>query len=152
LRLLPSGIFSPGAPAGAHGAASARDRSQQPGRVTVKSILLLSALSLSAIAIDAHAGELQPKAGLQKTFQSGASAILYFTKEAGGGDRLVTTVQTDNSEAMKIFRFISVLSPGQSVEISVPRAHGEAADVIVVHRVGDRILVDGCEDHGETTN
>jgi hypothetical protein len=118
----------------------------------VKSILFATALMLPAAAIGAHAGELQPKAALQKSFQSGASAILYFTEEPSGGDRLIATVQTDDTDAMKIFRFISVLTPGQVVEISIPRALGEPADVIVVRREGDRIIVGDGSEVAQTTN
>ncbi len=119
--------------------------------MTVKKILLATALLLPATAIGARADELAPSAALQKAFHTGASAIIYFTEETQG-DRVVATVQTDDTDAMKVFRFVSVLRPGQSVEISVPRGLGQPPDVILVRRVGDRLLVDDGADLADRSN
>jgi len=117
----------------------------------VKNLLLVTALLLPAGAAGARADELAPSAAMQKAFHTGASAIIYFTEEAQG-DRVVATVQTDDTEAMKVFRFVSVLLPGQSLEISVPRGLGQPPDVILVRRVGDRLLVDDGADIADRVN
>jgi hypothetical protein len=88
-----------------------------------------------------RAAELEPMQGLQKNFRSGASALVYFTDEADGY-HVVTTLQCDDTETAKVFRFTSVLAPGERSEISVPHALGEPADAIVISRVGNRLMVD----------
>ena len=79
--------------------------------------------------------------GLEKNFRTGASALIYYT-EGADGDHVVSTVQSDDTESMKIFRFISILAPGQTAEISVPHELGQTADTIVIRRVGNRLLVE----------
>jgi hypothetical protein len=103
--------------------------------------LLVVAILLPVPTTSAHADELKPMAGLEKNFRSGASALIYFTEQADG-DHVVTTVQSDDTEAMKVFRFVSILEPGQTAEISVPHEVGQAADVIVIRRVGNQLFVE----------
>jgi hypothetical protein len=106
---------------------------------------LAAAIMLPVFTIAASAAELEPMVGLEKNFRTGASALIYYT-EGVDGDRVVTTVQSDDSESMRVFRFISTLAPGQTAEISVPHELGQTADTIVIHRVGNRLLVeDGVE-------
>ena len=105
----------------------------------MKAILLATAMLLPAAA--ASAGELAPMVALQRTLHSGASALIYFTPEADGY-RDVTTMQSDATEGATVLRFTATLAPGQSTEISVPRAAGEQAEAIVIRRAGDRLLVD----------
>ena len=88
-----------------------------------------------------RAAELAPMVGLEKNFRTGASALIYYT-EGVDGDHVVTTVQSDDTRSMKIFRFISILAPGQTAEISVPHELGQTADTIVIRRVGNRLLVE----------
>jgi len=105
----------------------------------MKRLMLATALVLPAAT--AGAGELAPMAGLHHSFRGGASALIYFTPETDGY-HVVATVQTDNSEAMKIFRFTAILAAGQSAEVSVPHEAGTAADVIVIKRTGDNLSVE----------
>ena len=104
----------------------------------MRAILFATAILLPAAA---SAGELAPLVGLQKTLRNGAAALIYFTPETDGY-RVVATMQSDLTETAKVFRFTTTLAPGQSAEISVPHAAGEPADVILVRRTGDRLLVD----------
>lgn len=107
----------------------------------MKTMILAAALLLPLANGAARAAELEPMAGLQKTFRTGASALIYFTDEPDGY-HVVTTVQTDDTESMKVFRFTSILAPGQRAEISVPNSTGEAGDAIVISRIGNRLNVD----------
>ena len=103
--------------------------------------LLVAVIMLPLLTISPRAAELTPMVGFEKNFQTGASALIYYT-EGADGDRVVTTVQSDDTESMKIFRFISILAPGQTAEISVPHELGQIADTIVIRRVGNRVLVE----------
>jgi hypothetical protein len=103
--------------------------------------LLVAAITLPLATISARAAELAPMVGLEKNFRTGASALIYYT-EGVDGDHVVTTVQSDDTESMKIFRFISILAPGQTAEISVPHELGQTPDTIVIRRVGNRLLVE----------
>jgi hypothetical protein len=111
----------------------------QSRRQTMKPILLATAILLQAAG--AHAGEVVPMAASVHSFRTGASVLIYFTKETDGY-HVVATVQSDDTEAMTVFRFTTVLAPGQTAKISVPHAPGEAADAIVIRRIGDRLTVD----------
>jgi hypothetical protein len=107
---------------------------------TIQSLLVV-VITLPLATISARAAELAPMVGLEKNFRTGASALIYYT-EGVDGDNVVTTVQSDDTESMKIFRFISILAPGQTAEISVPHELGQTADTIVIRRVGNRLLVE----------
>jgi hypothetical protein len=115
------------------------------GNLTMKAILLAAAILLPVVA---SAGELAPMVALQRTLHNGASALIYFTPERDGF-RVVATMQSDATETAPVLRFTSTLGPGQSTEISAPRAAGEPADAIVIRRMGDRLLV---EDAAEVAN
>ena len=110
--------------------------------------LLVVVITLPLATISVRAAELAPMVGFEKNFRTGASALIYYT-EGADSDHVVTTVQSDDTESMKIFRFISILAPGQTAEISVPHELGQAADTIVIRRVGNRLLV---EDDVEAAN
>ena len=69
--------------------------------------LLVAVITLPLATIVACAAELVPMIGLETNFQTGASALIYYT-EGADGDHVVTTVQSDDTGSMKIFRFISI--------------------------------------------
>ena len=71
--------------------------------------LLVVVITLPLATISARAAELAPMVGLEKNFRTGASALIYYT-EGVDGDHVVTTVQSDDTKSMKIFRFISILA------------------------------------------
>ena len=112
-------------------------------QASVKYALLLgnTVITRALANISARAAELAPMVGLEKNFRTGASALIYYT-EGADGDHVVSTVQSDDTESMKIFRFISILAPGQTAEISVPHELGQTPDTIVIRRVGNRLLVE----------
>jgi hypothetical protein len=111
----------------------------------MKRILFATAILLPAAMllpdIGARAAEVAPMAGFERTFRTGASALIYFTPETDGY-HVVATVQSDDTEAMTVFRFTAVLAPGQTTEVSVPHGLGEKPDAIVIRRIGDRLTVD----------
>ena len=105
---------------------------------------LLAAVMALPVAISggcANAADLEPMAGFQKHFRTGASAMIYYTARSDGY-HVVTPVQSDDTEAMQVFRFTAVLAPGQNTMVSVPHVLGATDDAIVVSRVGDRLTVD----------
>ena len=102
-------------------------------------ILLATAILLQAAG--ARAADVAPMNGLQQNFRTGASALVYYTEETDGY-HVVATVQSEDPEAATVFRFVTVLTPGQTAKLSVPHALGEAADAIVIRRIGDRLTVD----------
>ena len=59
--------------------------------------LLVGVITLAIATISARAGELAPMVGLEKNFRTGASALIYYT-EGADGDRIVSTVQSDDTE------------------------------------------------------
>ena len=65
--------------------------------------LLVAVITLPLATIVACAAELVPMIGLETNFQTGASALIYYT-EGADGDHVVTTVQSDDTGSMKIFR------------------------------------------------
>ncbi|HKF63414.1 MAG TPA: hypothetical protein VKB42_18740 [Dongiaceae bacterium] len=74
-----------------------------------------------------------------------SSAITYWVDEPDGR-HVVTTVDVvfdrgSDTERHAIVRFSAVLQPGQSQQISIPRAIGEQAQVLRIRRLGDRIEV-----------
>ncbi len=105
----------------------------------MKRIMLATAILLHAAG--ARTAEVAPMAASEHSFRTGASVLVYFTEETDGY-HVVATVQSDETEAMTVFRFTTVLAPGQTAKISVPHAPGEEADAIVIRRVGDRLTVD----------
>jgi len=105
----------------------------------MKRILLATAFLLHAAG--AHATEVPPMTGLEQTFRTGASALIYYTRETDGY-HVVATVQSDATEAVTVFRFTTVLAPGQTAKVSVPHPLGEAADALMIRRIGDRLTVD----------
>jgi hypothetical protein len=73
------------------------------------------------------------------------SAITFWASESDGW-HVVTSVdlvisKDDGAEEHAWVRFSSVLMPGQSQLISVPRALGEPQQVLRISRIGDRIEV-----------
>ena len=55
-------------------------------------ISLLFVVTLPLATISAHAAELAPMVGLEISFRTGASALIYYT-EGVDGDHVVTTVR-----------------------------------------------------------
>jgi hypothetical protein len=103
--------------------------------------MLLAAVAMIPIATAvAHATDLRAMQALREDFRTGASALIYFTAEADGY-HVVATVQSDDSEATVIFRFATVLAVGQTAEISVPHAPGEAPEAFLISRNEDRLVI-----------
>jgi hypothetical protein len=103
--------------------------------------MLLAAIAMLPIATAvAHATDLRAMQALREDFRNGASALIYFTAEADGY-HVVATVQSDDSEATVIFRFVTVLAVGQTAEISVPHGPGEAPEAFLISRVDDKLVV-----------
>ncbi len=105
--------------------------------------MLLAAAAVVAGA--ARADELRPIEG--KTVALGpVTGVAYYTEEAGG-DRVVATLSgTDGSMPLRV---VAMLTPGQSLVLSVPRGLGEPAIEVTFARRGDRVFV---SDQGAVTN
>jgi hypothetical protein len=97
--------------------------------------LALAALFASTRLAPAEAsGEIvSPQAGL--TVALGATNVTIFYQPTAAGFQVVATAGSNNSD--NVVRFVSTLKPGQEAEISVPRAVGQTAIELRLHRNGD---------------
>jgi hypothetical protein len=68
-----------------------------------------------------------------------ARGIAYYTVEADGAYRVVTTI-TAGEDAHPV-RSIATLRPGQATTVSVPGPDGAAASDVTFQRSGDRLTV-----------
>ena len=94
---------------------------------------------------DARLGVVRERQPVSTELGPDASALTYWVSEADGW-HVVTTVDTvigrgSEAETHAVVRFSSVLLPGQSEEISVPRALGERPQVLRIRRFGNQIEV-----------
>jgi phage terminase large subunit-like protein len=98
-------------------------------------VLALAALFASTRLAPAEAGGevVSPEAGL--TVVLGAANVSIFYQPTAAGFHVVATAGSDNSD--NVIRFVSTLKPGQETEISVPRAVGQSAIALRLHRNGD---------------
>jgi len=100
-----------------------------------RTLLPLTAAMLAATA--AGAAELMPGSGHSLGLGS-YTGVVYYTVEPGGY-HVVATVAA--GEAGMPVRFLAVLAEGQTVAISAPGKVGEAAAVVEIARIGNRLLV-----------
>ena len=84
------------------------------------------------------ADELQPMQG--GIVQLGPVSGSFYYTDGPDGYRVVTTLSQLPNEAP--VRFISTLRNGESVIVSVPRAAGQPAAELRIHRVGDHLIYD----------
>ena len=70
----------------------------------------------------------------------GCSALVYYVDEPDGF-HLVVTTQRALTDRAAVERFETVLAAGQSAEVSIPRAAGEAPERIVLSNAGNHLHI-----------
>ena len=80
--------------------------------------LFVGVITLALATISARAAELAPMVGLEKNFRTGASALIYYTEGADGDHVVSASAVGIHSQWIKKSRFISILAPGQTAELS----------------------------------
>jgi len=111
--------------------------------MTIRRSILATAFALAvpfaALSIcAAQASELKPIEG--RTISLGPLAgVVYYTVEPQGLHVVATLAEGD---AGKPVRIEAILTPGQSVTLSAPRALGKPAQTVEILRRDDRILVE----------
>jgi hypothetical protein len=108
-------------------------------------ILVAALATIPGVKADQSGNALREGHAVTTELGRNASAVTYWVSKSDGW-HVVTTVDTaidQNGDANKhaIVRFSAVLLPGQSQLVSVPFAIGERAQVLRIHRLGDRIEV-----------
>ena len=99
--------------------------------------ILCAFAAATLAATGAGAVDLTPGAGHSLDL-GGYTGVLYYTMEPAGY-RVVATIA--EAEADSPVRLVSVLADGEVMEISVPREEGQAADLVEIARVGDRLVI-----------
>jgi hypothetical protein len=100
-------------------------------------VVALGALSAGAQLAPAEAGGevVSPQSGL--TVALGSTNVSVFYQPTAAGFQVVATAGSEKSN--DVVRLVSTLTPGQEVAISVPRAVGQPAIELRLHRNGDRL-------------
>lgn len=101
-----------------------------------KPMTLAAAAVAVLIASPVQADELRPVEG--RSLQLGSlSGVAYYTVQEDGYRLVATLAGRDGTPV----RFESVMSPGQTIVVSVPGVAGAAAEIAEFSRDGDRLLV-----------
>ena len=101
-----------------------------------KPMTLASAAVAVLIASPVQADELRPVEG--RSLQLGSlGGVAYYTVQEDGYRLVATLAGRDGTPV----RFESVMSPGQTIVVSVPGVAGAAAEIAEFSRDGDRLLV-----------
>jgi hypothetical protein len=108
-------------------------------------ILVAALATIPGVKADQSGNALREGHAVTTELGRNASAVTYWVSKSDGW-HVVTTVDTvigwnGDAEKHAIVRFSAVLLPGQSQLVSVPFAIGERAQVLRIHRLGDRIEV-----------
>ena len=102
-----------------------------------KPMTLAAAAVAVLIASPVQADELRPVEG--RSLQLGSlSGVAYYTVQEDGYRLVATLAGRDGTPV----RFESVMSPGQTIVVSVPGVAGAAAEIAEFSRDGDRLLVE----------
>jgi len=87
-----------------------------------------------------HAADIAPMTGHWTKLGQHFSALVYYINEADGFHVVVTT-QQPAKQTVAVARFETVLTPGQSAAVSIPRAAGEAPVQVVFSSAGDHLHI-----------
>src|ERR1700738_2361074 len=100
--------------------------------------LLAAGAFVVAGAVTAQAADIAPVTGHWTKLGDDYSALVYYIAEPDGFHVVVTTQQGRTSRAA-VERFETVLAAGQSAEVSLPRAAGEASAGVVLMNDGHHL-------------
>ncbi len=129
-------------PAPGRAAIDSRDAIKGDRVMARSAILAIAALALAVGCASASAGApqpqmLQPAEGL--SIALGPINGVVYDSRAGEGDRVVATLAA--GEGGTPLRVVVMLTPGQSLTLSVPRGPDEPAIEVALSRRGDRVFV-----------
>ena len=118
-----------------HRVKSTHKRLKRPWLARFASVLVLGALLAGIRLAPAEAGGeiVSPRDGL--TVALGSTNVSIFYQPTAKGFQVVATAGAEKSS--DVIRWISTLMPDQEVAISVPRAVGQSAIELRLHRNGD---------------
>jgi hypothetical protein len=102
--------------------------------------LLAAAAFVVGGAVAAQAADIAPVTGHWAKLGADCSALVYYIDEPDGFHVVVTTQQGRTSRAA-VERFETVLAAGQSAEVSIPRAAGEAPVRMKLSNAGDHLHI-----------
>ena len=91
-------------------------------------------------SVTAQAADIASVTGHWTKLGADCSALVYYIDEPDGFHVVVTTQQGRTSRAA-VERFETVLAAGQSAEVSIPRAAGEAPARIVLSNAGNHLHI-----------
>lgn len=111
----------------------------KPGHLLLNGTI--GCLMLGAFTQAASAAVVKPNTGLTTVIGDTTLSIYYRPTDAGY--EVVTTA--GSGSPMKVVRFVSTLTPGQTVEVSVPRPIGQKALGLKLTRSADQVLYTGLE-------
>lgn len=98
---------------------------------------LIAAVAAVAFTSAAGAGELKPMHA-QSIDLGKVAGVAYYTVEAGGYHVVATLAEPETGSPIQ---FETLLSSGQTVTLSSPRAYGEPAVKVEITRVADEVVV-----------
>jgi hypothetical protein len=98
---------------------------------------ILAAVSALAFSGAAHADALRPIEA-QSIDLGEMHGVAYYTVEPDGFRVVATIAQREDGAPMRVE---AVLSPNQSIVLSIPRSAGAAAHSVEISRLNDHVLV-----------
>jgi MaoC like domain len=108
--------------------------------LTMKNEMRTLLAAAFAGAATAQAADIAPVTGDWTKLGADRSALVYYIDEPDGFHVVVTTQQGLTDRAA-VARFETVLAPGQSAAVSIPRGVGEESARIVFSNAGDHLHI-----------
>jgi P pilus assembly chaperone PapD len=105
----------------------------------MKTLLTAAALAIAGV-VSIQAADIAPVAAHWAKLGEHSSALVYYINEPDGLHVVVTTQQGARDKAA-VERFETILAPGQSATVSIPRAAGETPAQIVFSNAGGNLHI-----------
>ena len=105
----------------------------------MKTLLTAAALAIAGV-VSIQAADIAPVAAHWAKLGEHSSALVYYISEPDGLHVVVTTQQGARDKAA-VERFETILAPGQSATVSIPRAAGETPAQIVFSNAGGHLHI-----------
>ena len=105
----------------------------------MKTLVAAAALAIAG-AVTVQAADIAPATAHWTKLGERFSALVYYIDEPDGFHVVVTT-QQGGSEKASVARFETVLVAGQSAEVSIPRAVGDAPAQMVLSNAGKHLHI-----------
>jgi len=105
----------------------------------MRTLLAAAAFAITGMTT-AQAADIAAMTGHATKLGADCSALVYYTA-APDGFHVVVTTQQGLTDQAAVERFETVLAPGQSAAVSIPRAAGEAPARVVLTNAGDHLHI-----------